>query len=63
MAAVQTPESTRAPSGEKLKGRVAVVTGGTRGIGAAICRSLAAQGATVAAGYSRDREKAENFLH
>ena len=39
-----------------------MVTGGTRGIGAAICRSLAAQGAAVAAGYGRDRERAEAFL-
>jgi len=37
------------------------VTGGARGIGAAICHSLAEQGADVAAGYSRDREKAESF--
>jgi short chain dehydrogenase len=54
------PQRTLAPA--KPDGRVAVVTGGTRGIGAAICHSLMGQGATVAAGYSRDREKAEALL-
>ena len=38
------------------------MTGGTRGIGGAISRSLAEQGAEVAAGYSRDRENAEAFI-
>src|SRR4051794_35606496 len=50
-----------ARTGDKLSGRVAFVTGGTRGIGAAICRSLASQGAEVAAGYSGNQEAADAF--
>ena len=45
-------------AGDKLKGRVAFVTGGTRGIGAGICRSLASQGAVLAAGYAGNDEAA-----
>jgi len=40
---------------------VALVTGGIRGIGAAICDRLAARGMTIAAGYSRDKEAADLF--
>ena len=45
----------------ELAGRVAMVTGGTRGIGAAICRCLADAGATIAAGFGSDAERAEDF--
>jgi NAD(P)-dependent dehydrogenase (short-subunit alcohol dehydrogenase family) len=47
--------------GKALSGRVAFVTGGTRGIGAAICKSLGSQDATVAAGFGRNIERAEAF--
>ncbi len=41
--------------------RVALVTGGTRGIGAAICRALKDAGYTVAANYGGNDEVAEAF--
>jgi 3-oxoacyl-[acyl-carrier protein] reductase len=43
-----------------LKGRAAVVTGGSRGIGRAACRLLAAAGADTALGYRLNREAAES---
>lgn len=41
--------------------RVAVVTGGTRGIGAAICKALKEAGYKVAANYAGNDEAAEKF--
>ncbi len=40
----------------ELEGRIAIVTGGSRGIGRAIVRELAAAGARVVVGYRRSAE-------
>jgi NAD(P)-dependent dehydrogenase (short-subunit alcohol dehydrogenase family) len=45
-----------------LDGRIALVTGGGRGIGKAISLALAAEGATVAINYHRNREAAEETM-
>jgi len=45
----------------EMNGQVALVTGGIRGIGLAICERLMNRGIKVAAGYSSDRDAARLF--
>jgi len=47
---------------KKLDGKVAVVTGASKGIGAAIARQLADEGASVVVNYSSGREDAERVV-
>ncbi|MBL8514906.1 MAG: SDR family oxidoreductase [Betaproteobacteria bacterium] len=54
--------SAPSPDSHPLKGKVALVTGGTGGIGASICIALAQAGATVNVGFSRSGDAAQALV-
>ena len=46
-----------------LKGKAALVTGGSRGIGRAIVERLAADGATMVINYARNKTQAQELVN
>src|SRR6266849_10102830 len=62
MGSGSTCMKTGANTMAKLDGKIALVTGASKGIGAGIALSLAKEGAAVAVNYASDREGADRVV-